>query len=326
MNTTDEHKTQSDEFEIKDDFSDEDLEFDPGHQSKEQSFQEETVIYEEASASKNNSRSIGKQIAKALVFAVMVVVVVLFLGKQKSAKDLSVLVQKKELSVRADLPSVDSELPVSQVSDAAIVSDSEYVPSEPEKQSSLEAGKISSDINKMLQHSSEPDKKVSQEGLASLSTKLDLMREQIFDLKLKLQDNERMLSKINEVDEAAHQVNEKINKINHRLLDLEKMLTDQNKIIQMLKKSEINKNKTNTDFPDKKETLKMQRSFHQSSLPSYSLFSVVPGRAWLKSSTGATTTVVVGSVLPGYGSITLIEARRGIVLTNKGHVFRFEDK
>lgn len=50
--------------------------------------------------------------------------------------------------------------------------------------------------------------------------------------------------------------------------------------------------------------------------------AVIPGRAWLKDLKGRLITVQVGDDLPGYGTVVLIDAHRGIVRTDEHFEFR----
>ncbi len=57
--------------------------------------------------------------------------------------------------------------------------------------------------------------------------------------------------------------------------------------------------------------------------PTYSIQAIIPGRAWLMSSQGKPLTVSKGSVVPGYGTVRLINAEVGRVFTSSGRVIRF---
>ena len=64
---------------------------------------------------------------------------------------------------------------------------------------------------------------------------------------------------------------------------------------------------------------------HHSSAPSlrYFIQAVIPGRAWLIATNGSTLTVREGTMISGYGLVTLIDPRQGRVLTSSGQVIRF---
>ena len=55
----------------------------------------------------------------------------------------------------------------------------------------------------------------------------------------------------------------------------------------------------------------------------YHLEAVIPGRAWLMGSDGSTLTVKKGSMLPGYGIVTFIDANQGRISISSGQVIRF---
>jgi len=55
----------------------------------------------------------------------------------------------------------------------------------------------------------------------------------------------------------------------------------------------------------------------------YYIQAVIPGRAWLISSTGQTITVREGSSVRGYGEIKLIDSMQSKIITSSGKVIRF---
>ena len=55
----------------------------------------------------------------------------------------------------------------------------------------------------------------------------------------------------------------------------------------------------------------------------YNVEAVIPGRAWLIGSNGATITVRVGASIEGYGRVRIIDAVQGRVLTSSGKIMRF---
>ncbi len=55
----------------------------------------------------------------------------------------------------------------------------------------------------------------------------------------------------------------------------------------------------------------------------YYLQAVIPGRAWLIATNGATLTVREGTLIQGYGMVKLIDSSQGRVLTSSGQVIRF---
>ena len=58
----------------------------------------------------------------------------------------------------------------------------------------------------------------------------------------------------------------------------------------------------------------------------YYIQAVIPGRAWLVSTNGATITVREGTSVPGYGVVKLIDAAQGRVLTSSGRIIAFSQQ
>jgi intracellular multiplication protein IcmG len=58
----------------------------------------------------------------------------------------------------------------------------------------------------------------------------------------------------------------------------------------------------------------------------YYLQAVIPGRAWIVATNGATLTVREGSYIPGYGQVKLINANEGRVITSSGQIIRFSQE
>lgn len=58
----------------------------------------------------------------------------------------------------------------------------------------------------------------------------------------------------------------------------------------------------------------------------YYIQAVIPGRAWLVSSTGNTLTVREGTPIPGHGVVRLIDAQQGRVVLSSGQVIRFSQQ
>jgi intracellular multiplication protein IcmG len=55
----------------------------------------------------------------------------------------------------------------------------------------------------------------------------------------------------------------------------------------------------------------------------YYVQAVIPGRAWLIATNGATLTVREGTLISGYGVVKLIDPTQGRVLTSSGRIIRF---
>ncbi len=66
---------------------------------------------------------------------------------------------------------------------------------------------------------------------------------------------------------------------------------------------------------------------HKKPLPkvklTYSVTAVVPERAWILSSNGASMSVTIGDPIDQYGNVTAIDADNGHVYTSSGHVINY---
>jgi intracellular multiplication protein IcmG len=58
-------------------------------------------------------------------------------------------------------------------------------------------------------------------------------------------------------------------------------------------------------------------------LPVYFIRAVIQGRAWIISQKGDTLSVRVGSIIPGYGKVSVIDPRLGRIKTKSGRIITF---
>jgi len=65
---------------------------------------------------------------------------------------------------------------------------------------------------------------------------------------------------------------------------------------------------------------------HVAQYPKYYLQAVIPGRAWLIATNGATLTVREGTTIAGYGTVKLIDPKQGRVATSSGQVIKFSQE
>lgn len=58
----------------------------------------------------------------------------------------------------------------------------------------------------------------------------------------------------------------------------------------------------------------------------YYIQAIIPGRAWLVATNGATLSVREGTSIPGYGVVKLIDANQGRIMTSSGRLIRFSQQ
>ena len=70
------------------------------------------------------------------------------------------------------------------------------------------------------------------------------------------------------------------------------------------------------------------KASHQPKKPAlkYYIQAVIPGRAWLIATNGATLTVREGTMITGYGKVQLIDSAQGRIITGSGQVIRFSQE
>lgn len=128
----------------------------------------------------------------------------------------------------------------------------------------------------------------------------------------------------NQVNEQFKQYNQAItqNKVNIDALAKQVNAVSQT-VVQMRSTVEsMNKTVSDLDASVKQLTAKPKVKT-PTRLVLYRIKALVPGRAWLTSSTGMPTTVRQGDILPGYGRIMLIDPHQGVVATSSGRVIQY---
>jgi len=108
------------------------------------------------------------------------------------------------------------------------------------------------------------------------------------------------------------QLSEKVNKLSNQIDKLTSAVEDQSQSIM---------------------SLSIRKEYHPRSAPrkqvarqhyiKYFVKALIPGRAWLIAENGSTLTIRAGSVIPGYGVVTMVDVSKGRVLTNSGKVIAF---
>ena len=129
---------------------------------------------------------------------------------------------------------------------------------------------------------------------------------QIKELQNNLKDLSRSISNVSTT----------INNIDAKILNLTSTIDNLSIEIKNLKKH------LQDEDADLTATIKQSDSDLFSNSPEYVVHAVIPGRAWLKSSSGQIITVTEGDLLGDYGKIAFIDPTSNIVRTSSGVVFR----
>lgn len=108
------------------------------------------------------------------------------------------------------------------------------------------------------------------------------------------------------------EINEKLNKLADQVEKIASAVEDQSHTIMIMSEKQRRQKRTHVDHPIQHKTFMK-----------YNVQAVIPGRAWIIGENGSTLTVRKGSIIPGYGVVTLIDVSQGRVLTNSGRVIAF---
>lgn len=126
-----------------------------------------------------------------------------------------------------------------------------------------------------------------------------------------------MRQEVNNLNNVTQSLQSSIDQINTQLTQLNAslaLLTDKMQA-QMLQQEATQKKMT------VKKTSLMPKPVIQK--VAYHIMAIIPGRAWLKSSNGATLTVSVGTQLPGIGTVSKIDPQLGNVVMSSGQVIQY---
>jgi intracellular multiplication protein IcmG len=119
------------------------------------------------------------------------------------------------------------------------------------------------------------------------------------------------------VNNNLTQLMEKINELSQKVTSLATTVDEQSQAIISMKQRSVSEHKIKVV---KKPIYKPQQYLE------YNVQAVIPGRAWLIANNGSTKTVRKGSMLPGYGIVTIIDAIQGRVMTSSGKMIKFSQE
>lgn len=108
------------------------------------------------------------------------------------------------------------------------------------------------------------------------------------------------------------EISEKLNKLAEQVEKLASSVEDQAHTIMIMSERQRRQPRANYAASPRRMTYMK-----------YNVKAVIPGRAWLIGQNGSTLTVRKGSIIPGYGVVTLVDVAQGRVLTNSGRIITF---
>lgn len=147
------------------------------------------------------------------------------------------------------------------------------------------------------------------------------IQQALADLNQEINNN---FDQIKKIESALTNISDTLGQLNQRVVNMDNSFVTLNDSIDVLAKDLNNVKKVIADEDldlaankpaNKKPTLTYQN-------PEYSVHAIIPGRAWLKSTSGNIITVAEGDSVGDYGTVAVIDAANNIVRTSSGISFR----
>ncbi len=126
---------------------------------------------------------------------------------------------------------------------------------------------------------------------------------------------------------AVTELNSSVAQLQSSIQTLDSRISDMSNSMNTLTQ-EVERQKIQLDALKTAEKPVKKPAYHYSAPAKpivYFINAVIPGRAWLKNSKGATITVNEGSQIPGFGRVKKIDAYKETVTTSSGKVIKFRN-
>ncbi len=127
---------------------------------------------------------------------------------------------------------------------------------------------------------------------------------------------------ISTLNTTVEQLNKTINAMDNRILSLTEIVDGLSQDLANVKKVMIDEDMDLASPSTVKFSNKKQPQTVNSSAPTYTVHAIIPGRAWLKSSSGQIITVTEGDKIGDYGTVAVIDSANGLVRTSSGIILK----
>jgi uncharacterized coiled-coil protein SlyX len=127
---------------------------------------------------------------------------------------------------------------------------------------------------------------------------------------------------ISALNTTVEQLNKTINAMDNRILSLTETVDGLSQDLANVKKVMIDEDMDLASPGTVKFSNKKQAAPVTSSAPNYTVHAIIPGRAWLKSSSGQIITVTEGDKIGDYGTVAVIDSANGLVRTSSGIILK----
>lgn len=156
----------------------------------------------------------------------------------------------------------------------------------------------------------------SDEALTKLQKKLDDQERQY---KQQIQTLQKELDSANQNSVNA---NKAMGGLQHDISSLSAAVQALKSQMQTMQEEKIKQEAARIEQSTKRALRAKKEVSLDVSNPSLTVYAIIPGRAWLRSQNGKTTTVVEGDQIGEYGKVLKIDAGNGVVITSSGATLR----
>lgn len=166
-------------------------------------------------------------------------------------------------------------------------------------------------VSQMAPQPVQPIRTIVKETDTELKQKVDTIEQNDRYIQ---SDLTSLKNQVNTVGSDVANLNTQISKLSQSVTELTELVNKQSMVISDLV------------VRTKKKPVKRKVVRVPVRVINYDVQAVIPGRAWLIASNGSTLTVRVGTKVPGYGVVKLIDSIQGRVITSSGRIIRFSQK
>jgi len=140
------------------------------------------------------------------------------------------------------------------------------------------------------------------------------------EITLNVNHIQQLESTVSQINKTLEQLTQALTKLDSKLSDVTSALSAMDQDVNNIKKVISNQDLDLASMPNKISSSKRDPLVY--STPDYVVHAIIPGRAWLKSTSGQIITITEGDSLGDFGKVASIDATNNLVRTSSGITFR----
>lgn len=206
--------------------------------------------------------------------------------------------------------------PPASLDDVAIDFSQEVTQVTPQPKEAVGNTKTFEQVQKDLKTSKAPSNNTVP---SEINATLDSISE---EMTLNVKQIKQLETLITSMAGSIDQLNRTISAMDNRVLSLTETVDSLSQDLTNVKRIIIDEDLDLTAPATVKFSGKKETAGTTASAPTYTVHAIIPGRAWLKSTSGQIITVREGDKVGDYGTVAVIDAGNGLVRTSSGITFR----